>query len=689
MSNITSSIDAIIEKLPINGWNERCVAQLSHSLVHLVDATGRAMDNFTDETWGITLRDCYKFCSMDKVPYVCLSTSPRPPLSPILHANKETCRKMLWVSILDANTNKTIQIFNFQTFASAFTNFLLPWLALTAQLPYETSTPWDNLLSLCLSVGSPALITYSLTLTILNRYSLRTRWHSLHQTALSRAVHDKYSDFSVRVRAIQFLLQEAQQVPLRASQERGWLSSLLVGPKNQAWWRNVKRRLMRSRRGVTFSLVAQILAAAVAWLFTVASGFIDSRGDRVVANQLSSGTLWLWLIPVIWGWVMVGTQYAADTIDEALRADVAYRAKEPPIAAEASVTEKGEQRGIMVRSGLALQPHRVQTNEAAFEVPPVTNLDLPGWLGADIMGDEKRIGPIFNYARVFTWWQLAQTVELALATTINAIAIGETCKTGEEKALFRTWTSERRPEDNLAGDSFATAQYCGLDLNRGEILAYPEWSDITADVWKRIVVASIVALFVQWGTTGPGILIAYYTPTKGVGCRTASYLVYGGLATLVWILLSISMMFSHAAMVRYQREHRNAPSMDFRRPSITSPALSPRGPQGYERTTAHSILCGLAVATRVLGKTIAVGNTLWLLLAALMEYTGVYDRCYCRGNETSLGLNRGWVTLFKTEDDLTHIATSPWAGGVAMSILICVGSYLFFWLGSRNNSKEE
>lgn len=511
----------------------------------------------------------------------------------------------------------------------------------------------------------------------------------LQQTALSRTVHDKYSDFVLRVRAIQFLLQEAQQVPLRASQERGWLSSLIVNPKNQAWWRSLKSRLVRSRRGVTFSLVAQILAAGIAWLFTVASGFIASRGDRIAANQLSSGTLWMWLIPVIWGWVMVGTQDSADSIDDALRADIAYRAKEPPILPETSVTEKGEQRGIMMRSGLAVQPHRAQTNEAAFEVPPIVNLTLPGWCGVDIMGDEQQPGPIFNYARVFTWWQLARTVETALTMSVNNIATGQTCKQSSEKMTSPPWNMERRPEENLAGDSYTTAQYCGLDLNRGQIIAYPEWSDIAPDVWKRIFAASIMAMFVQWGTTGAGILIAYFTPTQGIGCRTGSYLVYGGLATLVWILLTMSMMFSHAAMVRYQREHRVAPSMDFRRPSLTSPGGQTHQPQGYDRTAAHTLLCALAVTTRLLGKTIAVGNAIWLLVTALLEYTGVYDRCYCRGNQTSLGLAKGWVVLFKSEDQLAHIATSPWAGGVAMSILICFASFIFFWLGSRESARDD
>jgi hypothetical protein len=530
------------------------------------------------------------------------------------------------------------------------------------------------------------MITYSLALTILNRYSLRTRWHSLHTTASSREVYDRYNDFGVRVKAIQYLLQEAQQVPMRASQEKGWLSSLIVGPKNQVWWRNLQSNLKRTRRGVTFSLVAQILAAGVAWLFTVSSIFLKSRGDRIVANHLSSGIMWLWLVPVICGWITVGTQNRSGSIEEALRVDIAYRAKSG--FSDGSITEKKQQRGIMVRSGLAIQPHHAQTNEAAFEVPPLVNLELPHWLGADIMGDEKREGPIFNYARVFTWWRLAHTMEKALQTTVNAIATGEACRPRGEK--LQPWSQDRR-EENLAGDSHTTAHYCGLDLKRGQILAYPEWSEITADVWKRMVVASAVALFVQWGTTGPGLVIAYFTTTKGIGCRFAGYLLYGGLATLVWALLTASMLFSHAALLIYQREHRETPSMDFRKASVVQSPLpvQTRASQGYERSNMHSVLCGFAVVTRLLGKTIAVVNAMWIVTSSLLEYTGVYDRCYCRGNQIGMGMDGGWLVLFKTESELAQYATTPWAGGVAISIIVCFTSYFFFWLGSRRSARGQ
>lgn len=638
-------MEAILGNLPTQGWNAKCITDLplqedqnfTKGLIHLVDANGQPTSQITNNTWGVTIADCYKYCNMSAIPYS----------------------------------------FDFQQFAASFSNYLLPWLALTAQLPYETATPWGNMMSFCLAVGSPTMITYSLTLTILNRYWVRERFHKLSMKAQSHAVHDKYAGYSDRVRAIQYLLQEAQQVPLRASQEKGWLSSLLVAPKNQTWWRSVQKRLRTTRRGVTFSLVAQILAAAIAWLFTVSSSFITSTGDIVVAYQLSSSSLWTWLIPVIWGWVTVGTQASADSIDEALHTDNAYRAKEPPVSDESPFTEEGEQLGIVVRTGLALQPHRMATNEAAFEAPPVTNLELPGWCGADIIGDERLEGPIFNYARVFTWWQLARTIESATATTLTALASGKTCKPGPEKPAGSSWNYTKRPEENLAGDSYATAQYCGLDLGRAPIMAYPEWSEIAAEVWKRIFVAALFAVFVQWGTTGPGILIAYYTPTKGIGCRSGGYALYGGFATLVWILLTASMFFSHAALLRYQREHRNTPTIDFRKHTTGS-----RGAQGYTRTWGHSALCGAAVLTRVLGKLVAALNAFWLVLSSLLEYTGVYDRCYCKGDQLGLGGN-GWLVLFKTDAELAQFATTPWAGGVAMTIIVCFITYFFFWLGSR------
>ena len=149
-------------------------------------------------------------------------------------------------------------------------------------------------MSLMLALGSPSLITYSLSLTILNRFWIRQRFATLRSE--SRAVVDRHPQFAERIQAAQYLLQEAQQVPMRASQEGGWLSSLVVLNNNQRWWTGVKKDLRNTRRGVTFSLVAQVGMAVTAWLFTILAAFVGSLGDVNTALQISSGSIWLWMV---------------------------------------------------------------------------------------------------------------------------------------------------------------------------------------------------------------------------------------------------------------------------------------------------------------------------------------------------------------------------------------------------------
>lgn len=150
-------------------------------------------------------------------------------------------------------------------------------------------------MSFCMAVGSPTLVTYSLAITILTRYSVQKRFGKLRRDAQAdaRPVNGEYEN---RIRTLQLLLQEAQQVPLRASQRHAWLSSLIVIPQNGDWWDRLEKRLKSTRRGVTASLVAQMLVAAIAYLFTVITSFTSELGDPTTALQIASGSLWIWLV---------------------------------------------------------------------------------------------------------------------------------------------------------------------------------------------------------------------------------------------------------------------------------------------------------------------------------------------------------------------------------------------------------
>lgn len=186
--------------------------------------------------------------------------------------------------------------FDYDSFSGAMTNYYLPWLALAAQLPYENGSTWNTFMAFCLSLGSPALIAYSLMITLLNRIWVHDHFAGLIERA--KKVADRCKSYGERIEAVLYFLKEAQQAPLRATQVQFQLASLVVLPQNQHWWKSLAERLEHSRRGVTFSLVAQILLAAFVWLFTIISSFAAAFGDSTTALQIAAATLWIWLV----GW---------------------------------------------------------------------------------------------------------------------------------------------------------------------------------------------------------------------------------------------------------------------------------------------------------------------------------------------------------------------------------------------------
>ena len=97
-------------------------------------------------------------------------------------------------------------------------------------------------------------------------------------------------------------------------------------------------------------------------------------------------------------------------------------------------------------------------------------------------------------------------------------------------------------------------------------IAYVPFGDPGADVWRRLIIASIVALIIQWATSGALILMAYLTPTTGLECRSGSYLLYGVVGTLVWVSMVSSMLFSHAVMVHYESNNTRGKGSSLRQP---------------------------------------------------------------------------------------------------------------------------
>jgi hypothetical protein len=192
---------------------------------------------------------------------------------------------------------------------------------------------------------------------------------------------------------------------------------------------------------------------------------------------------------------------------------------------------------------------------------------------------------------------------------------------------------------------------------------YMTWQEVTSssDWIKNFLLSNIVAVTMQWGVTGSAIVISYLTEVRGLGCRSGSYLLYGILATSAHLLLLASVFLSHGAMLMYQDMHAT-------NPQLTNLNTRPR-------SAKHEMLCKLAVATRYLGKTIATINAFWIILSSIFELIGFYESCWCTGTVLGLG-ERAWVVLFVSGDEMREEAEPSWIGGLAMSLLTMVLTYL-------------
>ena len=131
------------------------------------------------------------------------------------------------------------------------------------------------------------LITYSLMITILNQQWLRTKF---------RPLESSHTQITWTIKNARIFLQESQQLPLRLSQEDGSLASLVVLPENADWWRKLGENIAITRRGVTLSLIAQLIVAILSWILSVLSAFQSALGNPAEALVMSSGSLWIWLV---------------------------------------------------------------------------------------------------------------------------------------------------------------------------------------------------------------------------------------------------------------------------------------------------------------------------------------------------------------------------------------------------------
>ncbi|KAL1705887.1 hypothetical protein EV121DRAFT_279306 [Schizophyllum commune] len=354
--------------------------------------------------------------------------------------------------------------FSWATFSQQFGNWLLPWLALLSQLPFGANDRLANLNSVSLTVGSPALAAYSLAITALNSHWVSERFASYHYPN----VHDV-----VRT------LSSLQQSPLRERTEDGLLASLIVLPENDCWWSELANWLDHSGTHTwSISAFANIAWVVLAFAFIVFNSFATATDVAIVhVNGQANGTLWLWLLPIVVGWLRNSPKCDVDRLVKAMDEanGKAWLATDdgPPALARSLGSS---------RRGLSLNKH---SRTALYK-------------------DHHASPSIYNYARIFCWTRTADEIALAYdSASANHEAHQPVAHDGRRYQLPSRaipW-----PPGNREGTRADVEAYCSKRPST------PHW---VPGVWTRIVVASGLTLMLQWGATGSAILNIIFTPTK-------------------------------------------------------------------------------------------------------------------------------------------------------------------------------
>lgn len=265
------------------------------------------------------------------------------------------------------------------------------------------------------------------------------------------------------------------------------------------------------------------------------------------------------------------------------------------------------------------------------------NPDAWTWHGFSVAGDMRQVGPVFNYARF-----------LNHHNTLSAFIL-------EFKRIPSTRTNSM---DEAIGTTTAVQNNdCdSVTEGRKDFQAYQAFDQVPLHVWGNVAIATCAGLAVQWSTAGSSIVTAFFTVPKGFGCFSIYYTLYASCSTAVLALLLVSMLLSHAVMLKC-RDHAlgKAPSLGAGKTAIA------------------------AVVTRLVGKVLAITNALGLVIMSLLQLMGtVFSTCWCQALAASRGEN-AWVPLFRAPAELRDLSKHAWLGGLMMSVSVCVVIPVLFW----------
>ena len=507
--------------------------------------------------------------------------------------------------------------------------------------------PLEDVLNFFITIGSPALAAYSLQITHLN-----TRW-------LSRAFSDlEYPNSNT----ISTVISALQHIPIQVSSNPLLLPSLIVLPQNNGYWDLLLKGVEKTRRW-SIPMVMNFVWVVFAILLTIIDSFHLQQSDDVGYAIVAT---WTYLLPLIMGWLYVGSQPEPNHLRDCLNAAnqiawVATDQKDRPV--------------------LAIDINGRPTRAIEYERGDVDTARK----------DELRTAPVFNYSRTFIWALKAQHI-LSLARNAAAKAdkrIPVDNYGAVQGAMWVASDSGNVANENRLGTDEQVIDYCTEDAPPTEkvfVFGAPSpliqssptssrtpntpaatlpfydprntrrHSDVrwASGIWGRVALAALLALGLQWGTVGAAVVIHYWKAPVGLGCRSLSFLLYGSVATLAFFLCLASSILTH----------------------ISRPQHGP----AYWRSWSQRCLNGWAVFCGYAGKSLAVASGIGILVVCFFQSAGTYNNCYC----ASMTFDNGFhdVVLLTINYVVGPSLIHVWAGGLILAFSTAVLFGISIYLGT-------
>ncbi|KAF9777470.1 hypothetical protein BJ322DRAFT_1148538 [Thelephora terrestris] len=420
-------------------------------------------------------------------------------------------------------------------FSQNYDTWLLPWISLMFHIPFSAERPLDDVVSFLITMGSPALAAYSLQITHLNKCWITTAFLDV-----------KYPNSKLVATA----LAAFHHIPIKIEYKSPFLHSLIALAKNDEYWSLLEPA--NKTRQWSITLVLSVILAIISYILTIANTIISRGGNTDTASPPYGPSL----LPLVIGWLYIGYEPEPSHLRNCL--------------AKAN-------RNACVATERRDQPAEI-TSPKAIEFAEEDDVDLS-------RNDELKPVALFNYSRAFVTATnaevLSSLVRKAAANAKLRIPVSN-CLRAEVQMRVGSREDAILPA-NRVGTTDEVTGYCTMVLQPPE--GNPEWAP---GIWKRVTVASILAIGLQWGTVGGAVLFSYSVPPTGLGCRSLC-----------------------PARKSHIGRHLGRLRTSF---------------------DTGAVICGECV-----GQSVAIVSGIGVLLLCFCEFVGLFDSCYCTSTAFDIG----------------------------------------------------